>query len=339
MIRLLYDLDIKPYTTFGISATVNTFFEFTESDDLLEFINQKGPIPKERLVIGGGSNLLFTNNFNGLVLYPNIPGIFLHEEDAQYAYVEAGAGVNWDDFVDYCVKMGWGGLENLSLIPGNVGASPVQNIGAYGVEAKDHIALVRTVNLESGERLEFDAIACQFGYRDSIFKNELKNKVVVTSVLFRLNRFPKFKLDYGSVNEEVEHLGGATLANIRKAIVSIRESKLPDPFEVGNAGSFFKNPIVPAELAADMIKKYPNAPVYDMEDPKFKKLAAGWLIDQCGWKGFREKDIGVHPKQALVLVNYGMASGKDIYNLAQSIQNSVKTKFNVELEPEVNIIS
>lgn len=337
MIRLLNNFDLTTYNTFGLSAHAQRFFEFTESEELSIFL-QREKLPEKYLIMGGGSNLLFQSDFDGLVIFPNIPGVVEEHEDRSFTYLEAGAGVEWDEFVRLSVHYGLGGLENLSLIPGKVGASPVQNIGAYGVEAKDRIHLVRAIDLATGQRLEFTNEQCRFAYRDSVFKNELKNKLVVTSVVFKLDKFPEFKLEYGALKQEVERLGEVNLVNIRQAVINIRESKLPDPQKLGNAGSFFKNPVIDAHLAQQIIDNYERVPHYQSPDEGKIKLAAGWLIEQCGWKGYRDGNVGVHADQALVLVNYGGAKGTELVQLANKIQTSVFDKFGVKLEPEVNIV-
>jgi UDP-N-acetylmuramate dehydrogenase len=337
MIRYKENLHLKQYNSFGIEVIAKSFFEFTEKEDLIEFLS-KNRLPEKRLILGGGSNLLFTSDFDGLIIYPNIPGIGLINEDRNHIYIEAGAGEKWDDLVSFVVKYDLGGQENLSNIPGNVGASTVQNIGAYGIEAKDHIFLVKGVDLTTGGEVELSNEECRFGYRDSIFKSELKGNFVVTSVVFKLDKFPEFSLDYGSLKSEVEKLGNINLANIRQAVINIRTSKLPDPEKIGNAGSFFKNPVVLNDLAERLKVQYANIPVYESQLPGMTKLAAGWLIDQCGWKGYREGDAGVHKDQALVLVNYGNATGKEIFSLSEKIKSSVFEKFGVLLEPEVNVI-
>ena len=337
MIRLLDNFDITAYNTFKLKASADRFFEFTESEELLIYLKNE-QLPSKYLILGGGSNLLFQNNFNGLVLNPNIPGVIEEDEDRNFVYVEAGAGVEWDELVRITVQNELGGLENLSLIPGKVGAAPVQNVGAYGVEAKDRIHLVRGINLLTGKRFEMQADECHFDYRNSIFKKELKNKVVITSVVFKLDKFHEYNLKYGALKTEVEKLGKVNLENIRKAVIHIREEKLPDPRVIGNAGSFFKNPIVDVAIANELIEKYEKVPVYPADDKK-AKLAAGWLIEQCGWKGYRNGDVGVHPNQALVLVNYGNATGNELVELSNQIRKSVQEKFHILLEPEVNIIS
>lgn len=338
MIRFSEDFSLKNYNTFGVDATARFFFEFTEGEDLYEFLQANESWHEEEIfLLGGGSNLLFVDNFNGLIIHPNVPGVNVVRETRNQVWLEVGAGENWDNFVDYCVKSEYYGLENLSLIPGTVGAAPVQNIGAYGVEVQDFVETVHGFDLQTMTKYSVPVEQCQFAYRDSVFKRELKNRFIVTSVVFRLEKFADFKLDYGSLKAEVEKLGDVTPKHVRDAVIAIRKSKLPDPEEIGNAGSFFKNPVVDSALA-DMLKAvHPEMPVYDAGDGK-SKLAAGWLIDQCGWKGYRDGDAGVHEKQALVLVNYGKATGGEIYNLSQKIRQSVVEKFGITLEPEANII-
>ena len=336
MIRLLDNFDLTAYNTFQLKAKADRFFEFTESEELQLFL-QHEKLPSKYLIMGGGSNLLFQDDYHGLILHPNIPGVIEEDEDRNFVYIEAGSGVEWDEFVRLTVQYELGGLENLSLIPGKVGAAPVQNVGAYGVEAKDRIYLVRGIDLISGRPFEMKNDECHFAYRNSIFKRELKNKVVITSVVFKLDKFPEFNLEYGALKSEVDQLGKVNLENVRQAVINIREAKLPDPKVIGNAGSFFKNPVVDVTVANQLIEHYEKVPVYPVDDNRVK-LAAGWLIDQCGWKGYRNGDVGVHPKQALVLVNYGNAKGTELVELSGQIRKSVQEKFHILLEPEVNII-
>lgn len=289
------------------------------------------------LILGEGSNMLFVDNFPGLIINPNIPGINLVHEDRNNVWLEVGAGVNWDQMVEFTVFHHWGGIENLSLIPGKVGASAVQNIGAYGMEIQNRIESITGFDLETLTEYTIEVSDCQYAYRDSIFKNQLKNRFIITSVVFKLDKFPEFILNYGDLKSEVEKLGEVNLRNIRKTVISIRESKLPDPAIYGNAGSFFKNPIVESLQANQLLNDFPTMPHYLTTGGK-TKLAAGWLIEQCGWKGFRRGDAGVHEKQALVLVNYGNATGKEIYDLSEEIKQSVQKKFGVDLEREVNVI-
>lgn len=338
MIRFSENYDLKSHNTFGVEARARYFFEFTEPEDLETFV-QSNEFWKDlqMFVLGGGSNVLFQKNFEGLILHPNIPGIFKVKEDRRNIWFEVGAGEVWDDFVKYCVEFGVGGVENLSLIPGLVGAAPVQNIGAYGQEVSNVIERVKGYDLQQKMPVEFPADSCGFGYRDSLFKRELKNRFIITSVVFRLEKFPEFNLKYGQVEEKVNELGEVNLKNIRQAIIDIRSSKLPDVTEVGNAGSFFKNPVVKTEAAEKIRAQFPDLPVYPVNEETVK-LAAGWLIEKAGWKGKREGHVGMHEKQALVLVNYGSATGNEIYEFSEKIMDSVQKKFGIELEREVNCV-
>jgi UDP-N-acetylmuramate dehydrogenase len=338
MIRSYTDYPLKKHHTFGTKATAKYYFEFTEKEDLEGFITtteewKNLPI----LILGEGSNLLFVNDFQGLIINPNIPGIKIAHEDRNNIWIEVGAGVVWDDLVEYAVFNGWGGIENLSLIPGKVGAAAVQNIGAYGMEIQNRIESVSGFDLDSQTEYTLDVADCQYAYRDSIFKNQLKDRFIITSVSIKLDKFPEFILNYGDLKAETEKLGAINLRNIRKAVIGIRESKLPDPKVYGNAGSFFKNPIIKTTFAEQLLATYQNMPHYPAPERE-TKLAAGWLIEQCGWKGFRRDDAGVHEKQALVLINYGNATGKEIFDLSEEIKQSVQKKFGVKLEREVNVI-
>lgn len=338
MIRSYSNFPIKKHTTFGIEATSKYYFEFTEPDDLAGFLATNKDWPNlPILILGEGSNLLFVNDFPGLIINPNIPGISIVHEDRNNVWLEVGAGVVWDDLVEFAVFHRWGGIENLSLIPGKVGAAAVQNIGAYGMEIQHRIESVTGFDLETQTEYTLETVDCQYGYRESVFKNQLKNRFVITSVVFKLDKFPEFILNYGDLKNEVEKLGNVSLRNIRQTVIQIRESKLPDPKVMGNAGSFFKNPVVDDVQAEQLKAVYPTVPIYPASAEK-TKLAAGWLIEQCGWKGFRRGDAGVHEKQALVLVNYGNATGAEIYDLSEEIKQSVQEKFGVELEREVNVI-
>ena len=338
MIRFLENHSLKSYNTFGVDALAGYFFELTDPMDLMVFLQSNKTWKDEKIfILGGGSNVLFTGDFNGLVIHPNVPGINIVKEDPWNVWLEAGAGVEWDEFVGYCVSCGFGGLENLSLIPGKVGAAPVQNIGAYGREVCDLIESVSGFTLISAEQATLTAEQCNFAYRDSIFKKELKDKFIITSVLFKLDKYPEFVLDYSGLESEVRKLGEVSLINIRQAVINIRSAKLPDTKKIGNAGSFFKNPVVEVAIADGLKSRYPDMPLYAVDKDK-SKLAAGWLIEQCGWKGFRDGDAGVHDRQALVLVNHGNASGNEIYNLSEKIRKSVFDKFGIDLAHEVNLI-
>ena len=333
------NISLKHYNTFGIDASAKYFAAFANVNEL-EALLQEDLVSKQstRLVLGGGSNLLLTRNVNGIVLKNDINGIEVIKEDNEHVYVKAGAGENWHGLVMYCVEHGFAGMENLSLIPGNTGASPMQNIGAYGVEIKDIFHQLEALHIESGELRNFGLEECQFGYRESVFKKGGKNQYIITSVTYKLRKTPVFNTSYGAIQQELDAMGVTELSiqAISQAVINIRTSKLPDWREIGNAGSFFKNPQVAKEKYAQLKLAYPNLAGYPQGEGM--KLAAGWLIEQCGWKGFREGDAGCYPKQALVLVNYGTATGSQIFELSEKIIASVKEKFGVELEREVNII-
>lgn len=338
MIRFFENFSLKNYNTFGIDAKARFFFEFTEIEDLPEFLSANKTWKDESVfILGGGSNLLFVTDFDGLMIHPNIPGVAVVREDRNHVWVEVGAGEDWDGFVEYCVKNEFFGLENLSLIPGTVGAAPVQNIGAYGVEVQDFVETVNGFDLKTKTTDSISAEECRFAYRDSLFKHELKGRFIVTSVVFRLDKFPEFNLNYGQLKAEVDKYEILNQQAIRDAVIAIRQSKLPDPEKIGNAGSFFKNPVVDQKVASSLKALHPEMPVYAAGDGK-RKLAAGWLVDQCGWKGFRDGDAGVHEHQALVLVNHGNASGEELFLLSQKIKASVAKQFGINLESEANII-
>ncbi|MGB8192917.1 MAG: UDP-N-acetylmuramate dehydrogenase [Chitinophagaceae bacterium] len=334
------NISLRPYNTFHINAIAKQFAQFTNTDELLELLNQ--PILSEAegpLILGGGSNILFTQDFPGLILKNEIHGIETVKEDSEHVYVKVGAGENWHAFVMYCIENDLAGVENLSLIPGNVGASPMQNIGAYGVEIKEVFHDLEAMHLKEKIVHTFSLHDCEFGYRDSIFKKRYKNEFAILSVTYRLNKRPKFNTSYGAIEQELEKMGVQELSirAIAQAVINIRSSKLPDPAVIGNAGSFFKNPTVHAAFFDSLKKQFPSIIGYKVGDDEVK-LAAGWLIEQCGWKGIRKGDAGCHAKQALVLVNYGDATGKEVYDLSEEILRSVQDKFGVLLEREVNII-
>lgn len=332
------NFNLKEYNTFNIGVCCRYFVESDSEEELLEFVREYEWEPGEILILGGGSNFLFTEDFEGTVFYPSMQGIEVIGEDEAQVLVKVGAGVVWDDFVAWAVEHGYGGVENLSFIPGHVGAAPVQNVGAYGMEAGETIEEVEAIDLAKACRVSLAAADCRFAYRNSIFKQEWKNKYLITRVVFRLSKSPSYRLDYGSVRAEIEKLGGeVSLKNIRQAIIRIREAKLPDVKVLPNAGSFFKNPVVSALAAAELLKQFPEMPVYEVDEER-KKLAAGWMIEQCGWKGKQLGKAGVHDKQALVLVNRGGADGTEISRLANEIKKSVFMKFGVWIEPEVYVI-
>ena len=338
MFSLSHNVQLKNYNTFGIDAIAKYFLTIESSDDLILFFSaNKDFLKEERLILGGGSNLLFISDFDGLIIYPDIHGTKILSESDEVIEIEVGAGEVWDDFVAMCVEKGWGGTENLSLIPGKVGAVPVQNIGAYGIEAQSIIIKVNGINLDTLEKTSMRSDECEFDYRNSIFKTKLRGKFVVTSVIFRLLKNPSFELTYGVLKAELDKYAEVNLSTVRKAVISIRESKLPDPKKIGNAGSFFKNPLVNDEVAEKIKQQFPDVPVYASEQRKVK-IAAGWLIEKAGWKGKSLGNAAVHEKQALVIVNKGNATGKEIFKLSEKIQKDVYSIFGIELEPEVNVI-
>ncbi len=332
-----FNFDIKKHNTFGISALAKEWISFDDVKELQQFI-RKRPLTKEKhFVIGGGSNLLFIGDYDGALIKANFQGIELLEESEKYVYLKVGAGVIWDYFVDYCVKHNYWGAENLSIIPGTVGASPVQNIGAYGVEAQDIIFDVRAINKETSNERIFSFDDCEFGYRNSFFKKDNKQEWIVTEVVYRLSKEANRNLSYGPLKQLFAEVPEPSIKEIREAIIKLRESKLPDPKEIGNAGSFFKNPIISIEENNKLIQDYPQIPYYLVDIDK-SKLAAGWLIDQAGWRGHEQGEVGVHQKQALVLINKGKATGKEIFELSEKIIASIKKEFNIKLEKEVIII-
>jgi len=331
------NISLLSYNTFGIDAKADYFIEYNSVEELQTALKSEIVKSNRLLHIGGGSNLLFMKDFKGVILHSAINFIKKVSEDTDTVMLEAGAVVNWDDFVAYTVENGWGGVENLSLIPGEVGASAVQNIGAYGVEVQDVIIKVNAVEIETGEPKTFSVKDCQYGYRESIFKKELKGKYIITSVVFKLQKQAQFKLNYQHLEAEVLKNGDINLQNIRQTIIAVRESKLPDPKIFGNAGSFFMNPVISKAHFNELLAQYPQMPHYFVSETE-EKVPAGWLIDQCGWKGKQIGNAGVHDKQALVLVNKGGATGAEIVYLAEQIQVSVKIKFGIELRAEVNYI-
>lgn len=336
------NISLKPYNTFGLDVKAKLFSAFRNTAELSELLSITSREPN--LILGGGSNILFTKSFDGLVLKNDIRGIEKVKEDNEYVYVNAGAGENWHQFVLYCIKNNWAGVENLSLIPGNIGASPMQNIGAYGVEIKEVFHELKAFHIQERTNYTFTLKDCEFGYRESVFKRKYKNEFVILNVTYRLSKIPKFNISYGAIEHELEkmRLENLSIAAISKAVINIRSSKLPDPAQIGNAGSFFKNPSVGKEKFEGLKNEFPGIVGYENADHT-TKLAAGWLIENSGpqpfisWKGYRHGDAGVHSKQALVLVNYGNANGNEIYDLSERIIQSVFKKFGVLLEREVNI--
>ncbi|WP_460554599.1 UDP-N-acetylmuramate dehydrogenase [Ferruginibacter profundus] len=345
------NISLKKYNTFGIDVMAKYFASFDSTDSLgqlLQYDDARAATQKNRvplLILGGGSNMLFTKNFDGIVLKNEIKGIDIINADDDYVYIKAGAGEHWHRFVLHCINNNLAGVENLSLIPGNVGASPMQNIGAYGVEIKDVFHSLEAFHLQEKKMVTFSLDDCAFGYRESVFKKKYKNQFVITSVTYKLSKKPVFNTSYGAIEQELEKMGIQELSikAISDAVINIRTSKLPDPAQIGNAGSFFKNPEVSSHQFQQLTQMYPSVVGYHLPNGNVK-LAAGWLIEQCGpgesvsWKGYRSGDAGCHAKQALVLVNYGNAKGDEIFALSEAIIKSVFQKFGVELEREVNII-
>lgn len=329
---------LLPYHTFGMDVKTSVFIEYTSVDELKQILQQENLSEKKWLHIGGGSNLLFTGDYEGVILHSAIKGTEIVYEDDEAVHVRVGAGEVWDDFVAYAVNQGWYGAENLSLIPGEVGASAVQNIGAYGMEAKDLIVKVEALDVTTGNDSVFTNTECRYAYRESIFKKEWKGRYIITYVTYRLSKSPQFHLEYGNVKGELEKQGcELTLKNVRDVIIRIREAKLPDPKVQGNAGSFFMNPVIPRMQYESLLAKYPEMPHYKV-DEEWVKVPAAWMIDRCGWKGRQMGNAGVHDKQALVLVNCGGATGQEIIALSQRIQQSVFETFGIAIVPEVNFI-
>ena len=336
--QITENTSLKIYNTFGIEARAKLFGIIENSGDVQTCL----PLIKEAnqtLLIGSGSNILFTSDFDGLVLVNRILGKKVVVENEDEVLLRVYGGENWSDLVDFTVEQGWGGIENLSLIPGTVGAAPVQNIGAYGVELKESLVSLEAVDLNSGEVIQLTNEDCGFSYRSSIFKTTFKGRYLILSVLFKLFKKPTLNLSYGPLKAAFAERNEdeVSVKEVSEAVKSIRRSKLPDPEELGNAGSFFKNPVVPFSKLEKLVAQFPDVPFYKVDDENFK-LAAGWLIEKSGWKGKRFGDAGVHEKQALVLVNYGNASGKEVYELSEKIKESVKSNFGIILETEVTII-
>ncbi|MBE6213378.1 MAG: UDP-N-acetylmuramate dehydrogenase [Rikenellaceae bacterium] len=336
MIRHFTEHPLAEMNSFHVREHSAHIIEFDQPSDL-DTIFTEGKAPDKWFVLGGGNNILFTTRYDGVLIHPVGKNLTIIAEDEQTLSLKADAGIEWDDMVAWCVERGLWGAENLSLIPGTIGASPVQNIGAYGAEAKDIITRVNYFNTAERKHLTLSKEECHFGYRESIFKHDLRGKAIITSVEFTLHKEARPNLGYGDLQREVEARGGATLANIRDAVCAIRRSKLPDTTEIGNAGSFFKNPIVDVATAEELLSRYENMPTYPAADG-CRKIAAGWLIDQAGMKGYRKGNVGVHDRQALVLVNFGGATGNEVIALAQEVQRAVYEKFGIRIEPEVNIL-
>ncbi|MEQ6119744.1 UDP-N-acetylmuramate dehydrogenase [Reichenbachiella sp. MALMAid0571] len=333
------NVPLKPYNTFGIAVNASYFIEIHNVGELISILKDEQHKALPKLILGGGSNVLFTSDYQGLVIKNSIHGIERITEDNDSVVLKAGAGEVWHQLVLYAVDNGYGGIENLSLIPGTVGAAPMQNIGAYGVEIKDVFESLEALNKETFEIETFGLEDCQFGYRQSVFKLGLKGKYVITSVSLKLSKKPVLNTSYGAIEETLTSAGIATptIKDVSQAVIKIRQSKLPDPVEIGNAGSFFKNPTIGAIDYEGLKAEFPEIPGYELPNNEVK-VPAAWLIQSCGWKGKTTGEIGVHKNQALVLVNYGNGKGLDLKNLAVEIQQSVAEKFGIELEMEVNVI-
>ncbi|MET2984184.1 UDP-N-acetylmuramate dehydrogenase [Aureibaculum conchae] len=330
------NISLKPYNTFGIDVNAKQFIAITSIDELKQLLKQQ----KDFFVLGGGSNILLTKDIEKLVVHIAFKGIEIVEENDNHVIVKAAAGENWHQFVLWCINNDFGGVENMSLIPGNVGTAPIQNIGAYGVELKDTCISVEAVEIATGNTKTFSNTECEFGYRNSVFKNEWKGKYIITNVFFRLTKNKHIlNSSYGAIQSELEKNGitTPTLKNISDAVITIRQSKLPDPAILGNSGSFFKNPVISSSEFKELQEKFTNAPHYKVSETEIK-VPAGWLVEQCGFKGKRIGNTGSHKNQALVLVNYGNATGKEVYELSKLIQKTVLAKFGIAIEAEVNII-
>jgi UDP-N-acetylmuramate dehydrogenase len=331
------DYPLTPLNTFGVAARAQRYVRFDSLDEVTAFLDAEAIGAKPSLILGGGSNLLFVGEIRGTVLHPVLKGVEVIDADADHVRVRAMAGEVWDDFVALAVAEGWGGIENLSLIPGSVGASAIQNIGAYGVEVETVIERVEALTLPEGEPVAFAAAECGFAYRDSVFKSRWPGRHLITAIVFRLAVKPRFELGYAGVRAHLDRIGPPTLANIRRAVIELRQRKLPDPAVLGNAGSFFKNPTVTRESLENLLKDHPDLPHYPHGEGRHK-LAAGWLIDRCGWRGKAVGAAAVHGRQALVLVNRGGATGEEILQLSREIALSVQQRFGLKLAREVRVV-
>jgi UDP-N-acetylmuramate dehydrogenase len=338
--KIEQNVSLKSFNTFGIECLAGSLFELHAEEQLKEYLFSPQRSRGRELILGGGSNILFTGDFDGMVIHNKMSGIGIIAEDRDTVTVKAGAGEVWHKLVCFCVDNNLAGIENLSLIPGTCGAAPIQNIGAYGVELKDVFESLDAIDLNTGENIRMKNSECNFGYRNSVFKNEFKGRYIITAISLKLQKKAVFQTSYGAIEEELKNMGVMELSikAISDAVCNIRRSKLPDPAEIGNAGSFFKNPEISKEQYKELADRFKNIVAYPVSDSSMMKLAAGWLIEQCGWKGKRFGNVGVHPKQALVLVNYGGGSGKEILDLSQNILDSVSDTFGILLEREVNIV-
>mgnify|MGYP001196587549 CR=1 FL=1 len=337
--NILRNQSLKSHNTFGIDVKADFFYEVNSLLELIEISSSTIFKREDLFIISGGSNILLTKNFKGLVLKNNIKGIEIFSQDENYVDLKVGAGENWHDLVMFSVEKNWGGIENLSLIPGNAGTAPMQNIGAYGVELKNTFISLEAFEIATAKIKCFTNADCCFGYRESIFKNSHKGKYIITSIIIRLSKKPTVNIDYGDIKNELNKLTikSPSIKDVSNAIIKIRKSKLPDPNEIGNSGSFFKNPIISKSKLETIQKKYPDIVKYPLKNDDFK-IAAGWLIEKAGWKGKRFNNYGVHNKQALVLVNYGNAKGSEINKLSDLIIKDIYKKFDILLEKEVNVL-
>jgi len=337
--NIIENYPLLKLNTFGIDVKAKYFTSINTINELIEVTKTNVFKDLELLILGGGSNILFTKDFDGLVILNNIKGKEIIDQNQQSIFLKIGAGENWHELVMYCVDNGWGGIENLSLIPGNTGTAPMQNIGAYGVEIKETFIELEALEISSGKIVKFNNSDCEFGYRESVFKNKMKNQYIILNITLELKKNPVLNINYGDVKAilESQNIKNPDIKEVSNAIISIRQSKLPDPKKIGNSGSFFKNPIVSLNLLELIKKKYPNVVNYEINENEFK-IAAGWLIERAGWKGKKFNNYGIHEKQALVLVNYGLANGMEIFELSEKIILDIKDKFGITLEREVNII-
>jgi len=337
--NIIENYPLLKLNTFGIDIKAKYFTSINTINELIEVTKTNVFKDLELLILGGGSNILFTKDFDGLVILNNIKGKEIIDQNQQSIFLKIGAGENWHELVMYCVDNGWGGIENLSLIPGNTGTAPMQNIGAYGVEIKETFIELEALEISSGKIVKFNNSDCEFGYRESVFKNKMKNQYIILNITLELKKNPVLNINYGDVKAilESQNIKNPAIKEVSNAIISIRQSKLPDPKKIGNSGSFFKNPIVSLNQREQIKKKYPNVVNYEINENEFK-IAAGWLIERAGWKGKKFNNYGIHEKQALVLVNYGLANGMEIFELSEKIILDIKDKFGITLEREVNII-
>ena len=337
--NIIENYPLLKLNTFGLDIKAKYFTSINSINELIELRKTNEFKDLQLLILGGGSNILFTKDFDGLVILNNIKGKEIIDQNQQSVFLKIGAGENWHELVMHCVDNGWGGIENLSLIPGNTGTAPMQNIGAYGVEIKETFVELEALEISSGKIVKFNNSDCEFGYRESVFKNKMKNQYIILNITLELKKNPVLNINYGDVKAilESQNIKNATIKEVSNAIISIRQSKLPDPKKIGNSGSFFKNPIVSLNQLEFIKQKYPNIVNYEINGNEFK-IAAGWLIERAGWKGKKINNYGVHEKQALVLVNYGLANGMEIFDLSEKIILDINEKFGIILEREVNII-